>query len=444
MKTIKLIGIAVSVALASLHAQAAFAAGIDATHVENGGQRLAGARLLLADGHVLSIDEQGKLADERPVRLDIGPATAEIYSVDVDFEMERIYVVPERVDGVGETRMFHLATLKFLGVLPGVTEVVIPKDRSSDVFITKRYAPIREGASVSGLREAHDNSASSMAVELRSRGRPEVITAAMSGQDVAATDFSCFVSAETGFRMISANVLLDQSLTRKTLDSGAPWSKLDARPGGCWPDGTTWLQQRSPSQPGAFLGQIDLVTAALVSLATFRAPDGFKRGNTTAFELGLKPEGLVLMTGGDVPIAAGNGGFLLVPGTPEPVQLAPSVFADIKSSGFEGLTDAGSSVSQGIRYLVPSRQRAGGQLLMRDDRLFRLKVSDERPLEELKLPEEIVLLNAIEDINLDDGKSAEEKRGEIAALGELPATLQGIGQVQIFYVLPSERGGPEN
>jgi len=223
---------------------------------------LHGARLLLSDGHVVEIDASGQIPDQSPMRLDLGSSDASIFAVAVDIRFDRLYVTAESDYARRATRVFRLSSLQPMGLLPGVTKVVIPSRPEAETIAAFRYERADSTQASPGLQELHENSVAS--VSIRSRSNPAEVIARSNDWRVPWARFECQISNEIGFYAAQLGQVVDPHLEMQADRRLAALANAASTVMGCWPDGTLLLfSEREPRSEEPIVGEIVLMNRRL-------------------------------------------------------------------------------------------------------------------------------------------------------------------------------------
>lgn len=134
-------------------------------------------RLVLDSGWVLPVSDDGSTVLGVPTKLVLPKGTQGIYKVIEDRRFDRLYVVPQSDYAARGTVVFEWKSLRRLGFLPGVSEVVIPVSAREKTIATREYRAVRVDSTGWNARIEWlaQGGAASSSIQLRDRRKPEML-----------------------------------------------------------------------------------------------------------------------------------------------------------------------------------------------------------------------------------------------------------------------------
>lgn len=162
-------------------------AGLLCTGLSWTGLAQAAVRVVLDNGHVLTLSTDGSALAREPQRLALpardahGDALVRLYAAVPDYAAKRLYAILHEAPPQRGTLVFDLATLAPLGYLDGVVDVVVADDPKAPVLFTRSVAA---GERYNG--DAFDIAmmgAAALRMEVRDRRDPARVLARVAAND---------------------------------------------------------------------------------------------------------------------------------------------------------------------------------------------------------------------------------------------------------------------
>jgi hypothetical protein len=210
-------------------------------------------RLVLEDGWVLRLSADGSELQGQPLKLQLPKDSTGVFSFQVDYPHQRLYLTPDSGYAGRGTQVYELSTLRMIGFMPGVTEVVIPVDPKAPWFTAITYTADEERmreSPIETLDQLHYDRENGEKVEFRDRNAWSKVKFKHSGSPgFAFSTWSCFsgkhkaylaanpasvYEPEMGLRDLSPGITLEGR--KNALEDGA----IEA----CWPNGDVLLIKR--------------------------------------------------------------------------------------------------------------------------------------------------------------------------------------------------------
>lgn len=393
-------------------------------------------RLILSDGHVIQLDKDGVRVHGVPHRLEgFRSIDEQVFSVVADYRYGKLYVTPETSYVDRRTLVFDLSTLRRIAVLPGVTQVIVPKSDDAQNLTTRVFRSDGK-TSFSSQSELHQN-ADEEEIEFRSRAAPSQVLVSSKGDwRLGWSKFDCYSPSLRGFLSPFADQVVDSKLNLVPSTK----NKADAQIGtimGCWPDGTVWrANERTPRTSEVAYSDFSVQSADNVSPMTRSLAHALSPESSYWFELGRSPSALAIIDRLPNASAGAEVGALYS----MTVQSAHASIRLPQGLRFESgwfLHPISSSPTHDEWFLTTARYRQGGLRLQTSDQLFVISANTDPVLKAFELPQELLRINQVRRIELDESIDEVQKQRSLKALGEIPEELKMIRSVQLSAVIPN-------
>lgn len=418
--------------------------------VQAGNLASDGLRLVLDNGWVVPVSADGRALTGTATKLELPKASTGIYKVIEDRSFDRLYVVPQSDYAARGAVVFEWSSLRRIGFLPGVSEVIVPLDPAEKAIVTRMYRTSRADESGWNARIEWlvQGGADSSWIQSRDRTRPLRM---IHQRELADTDhdwtlFQCPIQNGGGYRTRVPYLTLSRELIEQ-LDPQA--SEIDAR--------------RRAMQDGAIVDcwrNGDLLKAVLHDVGNGLSISRIRVGRKTAERINEVSAWMKAQDQGDEGpaafIAAGDSGryaltfqhdgsALLADWTDTSIQTFsapdpdPEVFIRQSGQSSDGADHYFARNRYRYRSAVSPTYIEGGADRLLDDHVYRFSILPTPRWTKLELPdaltapkqraEAVAQIHARED--LDEAQRAEA----VAALPLLEELSRQLGVVDIVYVL---------
>lgn len=203
-------------------------------------------RLVLDSGWVVPLSADGRKLEGEAKRLELPAAAQGVYNFAVDHVQRKLYVTAQLPYAARGTSVFDLDSLKLLGFLPGVAEVVVPLDDEAPWLVTRTFLSADASAKGAGaVEQLRHLDVDAVTWELRRRKAWSEVASSRVKQPLSfASDMlpQCYSRTQKAFLDFAPYRSFDERLDERDADESAKTASLaQGRVVGCWANGDALL-----------------------------------------------------------------------------------------------------------------------------------------------------------------------------------------------------------